>query len=228
MKPVVTPFIRARVNWLAMLVLLAGLALSGVDVRATDITITEDLLEHVEAKYGKDGRKRLEALVELVKKLADSSEMEKVVEVNDFYNKIPYKTDLVHWKKKDYWATPIEQLASGAGDCEDYAIAKYFTLKELGVPEERMRIMYVQALRTNEPHMVMTYFPDRKAVPLVLDSIDKRVLSADKRKDLIPVYSFNGTGLWLAKARGTGQKIGDSERISLWTDLMRRMDGSLP
>jgi len=95
----------------------------------------------------------------------------------------------------------LEFLATGAGDCEDFAIAKYFTLLELGVDESKMRITYVKSLRRNQPHMVLTFFASPKSVPEVLDNLIPEIKPATQRSDLLPVYSFNGTGLWTAKAR---------------------------
>jgi len=187
----------------------------------------QQLLDRVEKKHGKGAVLRLKNLSTLVKEQAkNTSESEKLDYVNSFFNQIPYYTDLEHWGKKDYWATPLEKLSTNGGDCEDYAIAKYFTLSELGVSETKLRMTYVKAIKWGEAHMVLTYFETPKAIPLVLDNINKNILPGTKRKDLIPVYSFNGDGLWLAKARGSGKRVGSSGKISLWQELMKRMDGS--
>jgi len=188
------------------------------------IDFRPELLSRVESNFGKDAVRRLEALKQLVIDNQKSSEATKVKAVNDFFNQVPYYTDIVHWHVDDYWATPFEMLTTWGGDCEDYAVAKYFTLRELGIPDERMRIMYVKALNWNEAHMVLTYFPEPRSIPLVLDNLIPEIKPATQRKDLIPVYSFNGDGLWLAKERGSGQRVGGSERISLWTDLQRRLE----
>ncbi|NOR71630.1 MAG: sulfate adenylyltransferase, partial [Methylomarinum sp.] len=151
-------------------------------------------------------------------------EKEKLKQVNDFFNqRIEFVDDIYLWGVNDYWATPIEFLAKGAGDCEDYSIAKYFTLKELGVSESKMRITYVKALKLNQAHMVLTYFSSPRAVPIVLDNLIPQIKSATDRKDLLPVYSFNGSGLWLAKARGSGKRVGSSGRLNLWAELKQRM-----
>jgi len=143
--------------------------------------------------------------------------------VNNFFNQLRFTSDIKLWGKNDYWATPIEAMGKGAGDCEDYSIAKYFTLRELGVPDSKMRIMYVKALKLNQAHMVLTYYSKPGAVPLVLDNLNKRILPASRRTDLAPVYSFNGDGLWLAKSRDRGLRVGTSKRINLWQDLKARM-----
>ncbi|MBR9884162.1 MAG: sulfate adenylyltransferase [Oceanospirillales bacterium] len=182
------------------------------------------LLNRVEAKFGKQAVLRLNGLKKLIETNQNMTEMQKVKEVNDFFNLVPYYTDIVHWHKEDYWATPFEKLTTFGGDCEDYAIAKYFSLRELGIPDDRMRIMYVKALNWNQAHMVLTYFPQPRSIPLVLDNLNPEILPANKRKDLVPVYSFNGDGLWLAKERGTGKRVGGSEKLGLWTDLQRRVE----
>ena len=86
-----------------------------------------------------------------------------------------------------------------------------------------MRLTYVKALKLNQAHMVLTYFETPRSVPLVLDNLDTAIKPALQRKDLLPVYSFNGTGLWLAKAQGRGKKVGQSSRVNLWRDLNARM-----
>jgi hypothetical protein len=70
---------------------------------------------------------------------------------------------------------------------------------------------------------VLTYYPQARAVPLVLDNLDPKILPADQRTDLQPVYSFNAEGLWLAKMRSEGQKIGTANNINMWRDLVVRL-----
>ena len=78
-------------------------------------------------------------------------------QVNGIFNQVPYRTDQQHWGAEDYWATPTEMLGSFGGDCEDYSISKYLSLKEIGVPVEKLRITYVRALKLGESHMVLAY-----------------------------------------------------------------------
>ena len=148
---------------------------------------------------------------------------EKLYEVNSFFNSIPYVSDLDLWGKSDYWATPFQMILKNAGDCEDYVIAKYFALRGLGIPDSRLRMMFVTALSVNQAHMVLAYYPEPNAIPLILDNINPRILPANKRRDLLPVYSFNGEGLWLAKAQGRGSKLGSSKH-KLWDDLTARIE----
>lgn len=189
-----------------------------------ELLISESLLQKIEAQYDRQARQRVEDWQRLMQENHDLTELEKLTLVNDFFNsQVMFVDDILLWDKEDYWATPIEMLSLGAGDCEDYSIAKYFTLKQLGVDEDKLRITYVKAVELNQAHMVLTYFENRRSIPLVLDNLINEIQPASRRQDLIPVYSFNGTGLWLAKSRGEGQRVGDASRLSLWEDLAARM-----
>jgi len=197
--------------------------LSLFSVSAT-VVVTAEFLREIEQKYGREASERILQWQSLMQTAKVLPEQEKLNLVNDFFNqKINFVDDIYLWGVKDYWATPVEFLYRGAGDCEDYSIAKYFTLIELGVPENKMRITYVKALTLNQAHMVLTYFSTPRAVPVVLDNLTPQIELATKRTDLLPVYSFNGSGLWLAKSRGRGKRVGGSGRLSLWADLKQRM-----
>lgn len=191
-----------------------------------EIAFSEAQLGAIETKYGSGARKRVRALETLVGEGRLRDEDEKLRMVNDFFNQLAFVSDQEHWGVNDYWATPVEMLGTGAGDCEDYSISKYFTLLAMGVPSDKLKITYVKAtgygLR-NAAHMVLAYYATPNAVPLVLDNLVGEVLPASRRNDLTPVYSFNGEGLWLARARGAGQRVDGGNRISLWRDMMSRM-----
>jgi len=154
---------------------------------------------------------------------AGASDAELLVAVNRVINRIPFIDDATHWGEKDYWATPAEAVASNGADCEDFAIAKYFLLKELGVPISRLRMTYVKAVKLNQPHMVLTYYPRPDADPLVLDNLEDTVRPASQRTDLIPVYSFNDEEVWI-EARG---RSGSPRQIRNWSLLLQRLDREL-
>ena len=185
----------------------------------------EKTLSFVEKEYGLIARQRVETWDSLMRLDPSIPEKEKLQRVNDFFNQIRFVSDQIHWKKKDYWATPIEFISTNGGDCEDFTIAKYFTLRELGVSDKKLRLTYVKAIRLNQAHMVLSYFETPSSEPLLLDNLDKEIRLASKRRDLVPVYSFNGNGLWLAKERESGRLVGKSSRIGLWTDVINRMKG---
>ncbi|BDH44725.1 hypothetical protein TUM12370_07690 [Salmonella enterica subsp. enterica serovar Choleraesuis] len=147
----------------------------------------------------------------------------KLNQVNRFFNRsVRFQNDTVVWGTKDYWATPIEFLRKGAGDCEDYALAKYFSLRELGVPASQLRITYVKALNLNQAHMVLTWYSRPDAIPLVLDNLISEIKPANQRTDLLPIYSFNAEGVWLPKGTGL-QRVSDTKRLSRWQDVLTKM-----
>ena len=187
--------------------------------------IDNSKVKKVNKKYGAKAKKRVELWDNMLQKSKDEKILKKLKNVNDFFNKIRYKTDPKHWKRKDYWATPYEFLGTAAGDCEDYAIAKYFSLRKIGVPDNKLRIMYVKYKRKRskfeQAHMVLTYHHKPGATPIVLDNINKKLKLATKRKDLKPIYSFNAGGLWQAKNKGS-VRVG-TNNLRSWKDLMSRI-----
>ena len=186
--------------------------------------IDQEQLNSIEKKFGTQGKNRVEEWDSMMESSKDESILNKIKNVNDFFNQITYQSDSIHWKKQDYWATPFEFMGSGAGDCEDYVIAKYFSLIKLGVPDDKLRITYVSYKKSNsafeEAHMVLTYYHKVGMEPVVLDNIDKVLQVASKRTDLKPVYSFNASGLWQAKTKGEA-RVGDNN-LKSWKDLMDR------
>jgi predicted transglutaminase-like cysteine proteinase len=222
-----------RVEYHRMRLCLAGMLLVCLVVFACHaftnekFRLDESVLAAAEKKYGTSARHRLDQWVELIRNDQSTSDMGKLIKVNAFFNRIDFIDDSLHWGEQDYWATPVEFLASDGGDCEDFSLAKYFTLKVMGVSETRLNLTYVKALNLNQAHMVLTYFKTPGEEPLVLDNLINDIKPASQRTDLLPVYSFNGAGLWIAKMRGRGQLVGKSDRLSRWKELLARMPQGL-
>lgn len=156
------------------------------------------------------------------------SERERLERVNRFINRsIQHGEDRDIWGAADYWATPLETLGRGRGDCEDIAIAKYFSLLRLGVPSEKLRLTFVKALRLKRAHMVLAYYASPSAEPLLLDNLQAQIRPASQRRDLLPVYAFNNLGVYLASApqRRASQP---PQLLSRWQDVSTRAlaDGS--
>jgi len=213
-----------RARWALLALVALSLAALAVELD----TITDPQIGKLAQQFGATAKTRLSdgrTLVTTAKNKALQQEREKLELVNDFMNRTPFVADVQHWGKEDYWATPVEFLSTNGGDCEDFSIAKYFALRSLGVPDEKLRITYVKEIVVyNEAHMVLAYFPAPDAEPLVLDNINKTIRPASTRTDLVPVYSFNGSGLWLAKDQtGRGQSVGGSDRIGHWKDVQARL-----
>jgi predicted transglutaminase-like cysteine proteinase len=186
--------------------------------------LSKELLATAQREFGAEAEQRLLDWQALYQNLRNQDEGEKLRAVNYFFNNhVKYVSDEKHWGQKDYWATPYESLTTHGADCEDFVIAKYYTLKELGIEVEKLRITYVKALRINQAHMVLTYFPTPDAIPLVLDNLIGKIYPANKRKDLEPVYSFNASGMWLERMKGQGIRMGNPNKLDLWTGLRLRM-----
>ncbi|MGJ8646544.1 transglutaminase-like cysteine peptidase [Marinomonas colpomeniae] len=174
--------------------------------------------------YGVGADKRILTWRKLIEDAKPLTVIDQLTQVNDFFNQMEFVDDIDLWHKEDYWATPIEFLGMQAGDCEDFTIAKYFALRELGVPDEKLRLVYVKSLTLNQHHMVVAYYHKPTSIPVLLDNIDKELKPASKRNDLLPIYSFNAENLWLSKEKGRGVLVGGSSRLSLWTDLNDRLN----
>jgi predicted transglutaminase-like cysteine proteinase len=201
------------------------IAVAGV---GDNFRINRELLKQAEAKYGKDAATRLLAWEDMIRKDNSTSDREKLEKVNKFFNsRIRFVNDIDLWGVPDYWATPFETLCRNAGDCEDFAIAKFFTLRAIGMAEEKLNIMYVKALQYGIAHMVLAYYNSPGAEPLILDNLIDGIAPASKRPDLLPVFGFNGSGLWTAKQRSQGKLAGtSSDRLKPWQDLQKKMSGN--
>ena len=122
---------------------------------------------------------------------------EKVIKVNQMMNDVRYASDNNVWGKSDFWATPIEFLQKGSGDCEDYAISKYASLEALGVPEERMRVVILQDTSKNLAHAILAVYTDSGV--MILDNQAKTVKYDIEISNYKPIYSINRSGWWLHK-----------------------------
>ena len=187
-----------------------------------DPLVSDDMLNHLKTAYSDQAYQRGLAINKLLVELQDHGIQRQLAEVNRFFNQFEYAEDHVHWGEQDYWATPGEFIGTNKGDCEDYVIAKYFALRKLGVPDERLYLTYVKALKQNVAHMVLSYFPTPASIPQVLDNYNPMIVSADERTDLLPVYSFNANSLFLSNASaGLGKSLPTNKiRNSKWTKLL--------
>jgi len=213
----------ARTLRRVLLRLLAGLLLVAVSVQALD----PDRFVKSARKYGPTAVANAEALQATLAAVAGLDDAAQLKAVNDFYNRrLAYKEDIDNWGQIDYWASPLESLGKGAGDCEDYAIGKYFTLVVLGMPHAKLRMVYVRASMEGTPngyvaHMVLAYYPQPDAEPLVLDNLQPDIRPAGRRPDLSPVFSFNAEGLWqgVGSIRANGDPL---SRLSKWREVLMR------
>jgi len=153
----------------------------------------------------------------------------KLQKVNQFFNrKLSYTEDIELWGQSDYWATPLESLSKGKADCEDYVIAKYFSLRSLNIPDAQLRLVYVKARiggpnsSVTQAHMVLAFYPTADGEPVILDNLITDIRPASRRADLSPIFSFNGLGIFAGSASNATLGPGGTSRLSRWQDLLER------
>jgi len=219
---------QTRKGSLGLYLVLALLAFSLSIVTVGDghqsVRLSKAYIEKLGREYGHQAKRRLRNWQRLIDSIKNDSEETKLRKVNDFFNQVRFLNDINHWKKEDYWATPVEFLITNGGDCEDFSIAKYYTLREVGVPDSKMSIAYVKAIEYNQAHMVLTYYKTPNSMPVVLDNLIPEIKPANKRPDLIHVYSFNGDNLWLSKKGRRAEIVGTSDRLEHWVKLRSRLE----
>lgn len=156
---------------------------------------------------------------------AGLSETALLERVNSLVNRIPYGDDRTVWGVEEYWATPAEFVAVHAGDCDDYVIAKYLTLRSHGIPAAKLRLVYVRAVLQGRlgTHMVLAYYPTPSAEPLVLDNIRQKVSPVSQRPDLVPVYSFNDEHFYREGPSESRLIAGGVSMVRRWSDLQERI-----
>ena len=207
---------------LASLAALLLLALGSVQPRAWDV-------ERMLAAAQKTGPRALAGARALQATLTAATDLDdegRLQAINTFFNRrIQFADDTTVWGQIDYWASPLELLDKGAGDCEDFAIGKYFSLLALGMPMAKLRLVYVRAQLGGaggpvQAHMVLAWYAQPSADPLILDNLVTELRPASRRPDLAPVFSFNGEGLW----EGTGGlAAGDpTARLSRWREVLQK------
>lgn len=117
-----------------------------------------------------------------------------VAEVNTFFNDWEYILDIDNWGISDYWEIPSEFIEF-SGDCEDYAIIKYYTLRTLGFKADELRIVILKDTIRNGAHAVLaTYFKDEI---LILDNLSTMPLEDTILTQYVPYYSINENTKWL-------------------------------
>lgn len=158
---------------------------------------------------------RITDLILLKKSLKKvDNDLAKLTSVNEFFNEFKESTDKKIYNKKDYWATRKEFIFKGSGDCEDFVIAKYFTLIELGVEENKLSLLH--GIYKDQYHLVLAYQDDPYSDPFILDNINKKILPLTQRNDLLVLYTLKTINL-----TQTSHLTSDLEALSnyKWTKI---------
>jgi predicted transglutaminase-like cysteine proteinase len=213
---------RADVLKLRSLLLVSALLLISLTPRAWD---AERMLAAAQ-RLGARAVAGVQALVPVLAAARALDEAERLPVVNQYFNRrIQFRDDVEAWGQTDYWASPLESLERGQGDCEDFAIAKYFSLLAVDVPQAKLRLVYVRAQiggpgGPTQAHMVLAYYAAPGAEPLILDSLITDVRPASRRPDLQPVFSFNSEGLW--EGVGSAPAGDPAIRLSRWREVLAK------
>jgi len=214
---------RARGLLLASLAIGLAVCAQGIGELGFTTRVSERLIEEYVKRRGEPARAHLESWKRYardLKKQDAPKDIALLAQVNRYLNRIEFVDDVRHWGVLDYWATPAESVASNGGDCEDFTIAKYFLLKEIGIPTAKLRLTYVKAVKLGQAHMVLAYYASPADDPLVLDNLEDTVRPASVRTDLVPVYSFNDEELWV-EMKG---RAGSPTQIRNWSALLARLE----
>lgn len=217
---------RAKLGWV-VLVCLWGLWLGQAAYGSADF---ERLLATFSQRWGSGVTARFTVWQAMLADIRNGApDAQRLKRVNDFFNRqIAFGEDAAIWNQGDYWATPLETLGRGAGDCEDFAIAKYFSLRAVGVAPEKLRLIYVRAKVgssdsiTSQAHMVLAYYLRPDTEPLVLDNLISEIRPASRRPDLVPVFSFNSEGVFAGVSGKESTPAAGNGRLSRWEDLLKR------
>ncbi len=130
---------------------------------------------------------------EMIREQAGRPRLDQLAAVNGFLNDWHYREDSKNYGRRDYWATPLEFFRH-SGDCEDYAIAKYVTLRDLGFPAEQLRLVIVQDVVRDLAHAVLAVYQGDQVY--ILDNLTKAVVPQERLTQYVPYYSINETARW--------------------------------
>lgn len=160
-----------------------------------------DLMRKSADLYGPTASRLTLDLQDMIQESSGLSEDRRVLKVNTFINtRLRQEIDKTVWGLDDYWASPMEFFSKDRGDCEDFAIAKYYSLVALNLPVEKLRLVYVMFTPSlgelQQAHLVLAYYRSPDEEPYILDNLTDEVRLASYRPDLEPMFSFNGVGLW--------------------------------
>jgi predicted transglutaminase-like cysteine proteinase len=208
-KQIVTPP-AAEQNPLMILASVNSSALSGLpniaypslfgssETRYDDLTAFtkwSGVLERFRDSFEQNQDKRhVKKWMQFLKAVSELDREDKIKAVNTYMNKIKFKSDKDNYGMNDYWATPMEFLARG-GDCEDYAVAKYISLRAMGLTDKDMRLAIVYDHQMKMPHAVLVVYEENGTM-LVLDNQSENIKRADKINRYQPIYSINQLAWW--------------------------------
>lgn len=176
------------------------LLLLSTQAGASPVALNEPVLQQVYQQYGEQAQVRLQQWQQTLNRAIGKTEIEQLELANNFINQAKFIDSPYYQDGLDFKLSPIEFLILGVGDSQEFSIAKYFTLRQMGVPSRKLRLTYTEIQSNNAPHMVLAYYNAADAEPLVLDYLDKAVRPLSQRQDIRPIYSFDAEHIWLTQS----------------------------
>lgn len=218
---------------LGLILIIAILTPTTEAVDINHAAISKAIIKETERVYGPDAAKRVAAWSDFVMHNKDKSIVDKLALTNNFFNLIPIKPDMEIFGYEQ-WSTPFEMLVHNTGSHADHAIGKYVTLEAMGVSVDHMQITHVHSTAVSDRmYMVLVYYSNPSAMPLVLDSVNGEIKPANERGDLFPQDSFNDNGLWLPKDVNNDSQtesvahVETVTHVELWNKMNARMNQEL-
>jgi len=188
-------------------------------------TFTKKELDIIKVELGYIAKNRANDYDSTIQSLNHLPKPKQLIKVNFYLNQLLPQVDMLNQKMLDHWETPKEFLMCGYGDCEDYAIIKYFTLIKLGFDENKLFITSVYEKYTGSYHMVLSYFESSKEPPLILDNLSFRILDLQKREDLKVDKFMNKYGTYKITKYNKLIKINKPPKKFL--DLLKKVEKGL-
>jgi predicted transglutaminase-like cysteine proteinase len=156
-------------------------------------TLSMQALDLCSQRPGECETAEMRRWAELIKSLKGENQLRQIITVNKWFNRLPYKYDDVAYNTSDYWAA-TQELFQYRGDCEDYALSKYYTLRQLGFTPDQLKIVVVYDKQSYSNHAVLMIYINatRYMMDINGDATDPSPMGPRYR----PLYSFNEKTAW--------------------------------
>ena len=156
------------------------------------------------------GSRAMQAWQTMIKQQQGARQIDQLQVVNSFINQWRYRADQRNYGKSDYWASPAEFFRR-SGDCEDYAIAKYVTLRQMGFDADQLRLVVVRDIRRDLAHAVLAVYVGNEVY--ILDNLSNKVRAQENVPEYAPYYSVNEQARWAHAAAPTSSKVASAAKI---------------
>jgi len=179
-------------------------------------------IKEIQNTSGNIAKNRVLDYIKTIDSFSKLSKEKQLIRVNFYLNQLLPQFDMINKDELDHWETPKEFLRCGYGDCEDYAIIKYFTLIKLGFSKDKLFITTVKETYSGGYHMVLSYFETHNKSPLILDNLSFKILDLKTREDLKVDFFMNESGTYKIDKSNNLKKIGIAPKKFI--ELINKVD----